>query len=41
VLVHSGELPKDRELSDLGVRVARRYEVVRRTETSSEIEELV
>lgn len=41
VLVHSGELPKDTELSDLGVRVARRYEVVRKTETSSEIRELV
>jgi DNA sulfur modification protein DndD len=40
VLVHSGELPKDVSLSDFDVRVARRYEVHRVSETRSEIEEL-
>jgi DNA sulfur modification protein DndD len=40
ILVHSGELPKEQELSDLGVKVARRYEVRRVSETRSEIEEL-
>ena len=40
VLVHSGELPKDQELSDIGISVARRYEVVRISETRSEIREL-
>jgi len=37
VLVHSGEIDKDRDLDEPGVNIARRYEVVRVTETRSRI----
>lgn len=40
ILVHSGELSKDEELSELGLKVARRYEIRRLSETRSEIVEL-
>jgi DNA sulfur modification protein DndD len=37
VLVHSGEIDKHQDLAEPGVNIARRYEVVRVTETRSRI----